>query len=553
MSHASIVIPAYEPTPALADLVATLSRDGRPIVVVDDGSSAAVKPIFDRVAAMPNVTLLVHAVNLGKGQALKTAFNHFLLHAPADSVGVVTADADGQHMAADIRRVAERLEQSPSTLVLGSRGFEGRVPLRSRFGNTVTRGVFRLLLGRPIVDTQTGLRGIPRSFLPELLAIEAGRYEFELEMLVRATAKALPIAEVRIETVYGGVGQSHFNPLRDSLRIYFVFLRFLGLSLATAGLDYLVFVMTFIATHNILGATALARGVAGTFNFSYNRAFVFQSRGEFRHEAVKYTSLVFALMWVSYALLTVFVTYLGIQVYVAKLIADGTLFVASFAIQNLFVFSDRGRAATRSQTDWDAYHEHPAALARVTRPITAHAVVDSVGRYASTPPAHIVELGGANSGFLDALHLRYPTARLTAIDTYVPVVSTARIPVINRDVLAPVVESPGADVVLSVGLIEHFDREGTARAIASHFAYARPGGLVVMTYPTPTWLYRIVRGAAERLGVWRFPDERPLMRDEVEAEIDRHGRVLFHRTLWAIVLTQGLVVACKSKSIHIHS
>src|SRR5262249_16001168 len=163
-----------------------------------------------------------HAVNLGKGQALKTAFNHYLLRCPQDSVGVVTADADGQHLPADVLRVAETLERGPATLVLGSRGFEGAVPARSRVRNVPTRLILRWLIGRSVRDTQTGLRGIPRRFLPELLAMEAGRYEFELDMLIRATEERIPIAEIPIETVYGGPAQSHFNPLRDSLRIYFV-------------------------------------------------------------------------------------------------------------------------------------------------------------------------------------------------------------------------------------------------------------------------------------------------------------------------------------------
>src|SRR4029077_1048749 len=138
------------------------------------------------LAALPQVVVLVHAVNRGKGNALKTAFNQFLLTTPVDSPGVVTADADGQHLPDDVRRVAERLERSRSSLVLGGRTFEGDVPFRSRFGNTVTRGVVRLLLGRPIFDTQPGLRGIPRGFLPELVSqAEGGHYEFELEMLVQ--------------------------------------------------------------------------------------------------------------------------------------------------------------------------------------------------------------------------------------------------------------------------------------------------------------------------------------------------------------------------------
>ena len=141
------------------------------------------------------------------------------------------------------------------------------MPLRSKFGNTVTRGVVRLLLGRPIFDTQTGLRGIPRGFLPELVQVEGGHYEFELEMLVQATKRRMTIEEIPIQTVYGGAGQSHFNPLRDSLRIYFVFLRFLGLSLATAAVDYTVFAIVFMAGHSILAAMAAARVVAGSFNF----------------------------------------------------------------------------------------------------------------------------------------------------------------------------------------------------------------------------------------------------------------------------------------------
>lgn len=341
--RAAIVIPAYEPTPALVDLVADLSRDGdRAIIAVDDGSSPASWATFEKIGSLPNVVVLTHAVNRGKGHALKTAFNHFLLNAPADSPGVVTADADGQHLPADIRRVAGRLEQSPDVLVLGGRRFEGSVPFRSRFGNTMSRGVVRLLLGRPIHDTQTGLRGIPRGFLPELVQTEGGHYEFELEMLVQATKRRMTIEEIPIETVYGGEGQSHFNPLRDSLRIYFVFLRFLGLSMATAAIDYTVFAIAFMAGHSILGAMAAARVVAGTFNFTCNRITVFKSKGPIVPEAFKYATLVVALMAVSYSLVRSLV-YLGLNVYVGKVVAEGGLFIASFALQNMLVFVDRRR------------------------------------------------------------------------------------------------------------------------------------------------------------------------------------------------------------------
>jgi glycosyltransferase involved in cell wall biosynthesis len=345
MSRAVVVIPAYEPAPLLADLVSELSGDGRAIVVVDDGSSRECAATFARAAACPNVVVLTHAVNLGKGQALKTAFNHVLLNAPADTIGVVTADADGQHVAGDIRRVAERLEQGGAALVMGSRGFEGPVPLRSRVGNVFTRGVFRLLIGRALTDTQTGLRGIPRAFLAELLAIEAGRYEFELEMLVRATERRMPIEELPIRTVYGSFARSHFSPLRDSLRIYFVFLRFIGLSMVTAAIDYTVFAIVFAGSRNILGAFIAARIVAGVFNFTANRVLVFRSRGGVPVEAGKYALLVVALMTVSYGLVTALVRVFGLNVFVGKILAEGGLFLASFALQNLVVFGGRRAAA----------------------------------------------------------------------------------------------------------------------------------------------------------------------------------------------------------------
>ncbi|HYW46766.1 MAG TPA: glycosyltransferase family 2 protein, partial [Bryobacteraceae bacterium] len=174
----AIVIPAYRPSDGLADLVRTLSERAAPaIVIVDDGSGPEYRDVFSRAAAFPNVQLLRHAVNLGKGAALKTAFNHVLCTFPA-LAGIVTADADGQHHPDDIQRVADRLMAQPESLILGSRSFDRDVPLRSRVGNVATRGIMHGLLGQKLTDTQTGLRGIPASFLPKLLRHEATGYEF---------------------------------------------------------------------------------------------------------------------------------------------------------------------------------------------------------------------------------------------------------------------------------------------------------------------------------------------------------------------------------------
>ena len=99
-----------------------------------------------------------------------------------------------------------------------------------------------------------------------------------------------------------------------------------------------------------------------------------------------------------------------------------------------------------------------------------------------------------------------------------------------------------ADLVFSVGLIEHFDREGTRQAVAAHFDLLKPGGIAVIGFPTPTPLYRLAWMAAELAGAWILHDERPLRLDEVAAAAGPHARLLSHRILWPIVFTQCLAV-----------
>lgn len=218
----ALLIPAFQPTERLVELIDAVRRAGAftSVVVVDDGSGPAFRQTFAGTAARERVTVVRHAVNLGKGAALKTGLNHLLLESP-DLIGIVTADADGQHSAEDIGRVADRLTARPDALVLGARRFEGRTPWRSRFGNAMTRVVYAALVGPKLMDTQTGLRGLPLSLVPELLRLKANRYEFEMDMLIAARNWGHPFEQVPISTIYYGDNDtSHFHPVADSVRIY---------------------------------------------------------------------------------------------------------------------------------------------------------------------------------------------------------------------------------------------------------------------------------------------------------------------------------------------
>lgn len=335
---AVIVIPAYKPESTLLSLVDELNESEMPIIIVNDGSGTSFDPIFNELKTKANITVLAHAVNLGKGQALKTAFNHFLLNFPQEIDGVITADADGQHLPKDIIHLSTVFAQRPHELILGTRTFCENTPWKSRFGNLFTRSIFKFLIGQTVQDTQTGLRAIPRAFLQQLLKTTSSGYDFELDMLILA-AKNMKICETPIQTVYKDNNKgSHFNPFIDSLKIYFVFFRFLAFSIVSGLLDFFSFSFAFFISQNIFLSESLARLFSGTCNFLFNKELVFKSKQNIIPEALKYAALCIANLIFSYALINGLV-YAGCNVYASKMTALIGLFVANFAIQRLMIFN----------------------------------------------------------------------------------------------------------------------------------------------------------------------------------------------------------------------
>lgn len=202
-------------------LVQRLNERFRRVVVVNDGSTRGLETLESVAPLVEKV--LVHPVNRGKGAALKTAFDYL------GAVDVVTADADGQHTVEDIVRVAAALKTQREGLVLGVRAFAGKVPFRSRFGNWWTRIFFFLLTGLYVRDTQTGLRGIPASLISRVRALEGERYEYEMVMLADAKRQPVKPLQIPIETIYlNDNAESHFSPLKDTIRIYRALFRYLA-------------------------------------------------------------------------------------------------------------------------------------------------------------------------------------------------------------------------------------------------------------------------------------------------------------------------------------
>jgi glycosyltransferase involved in cell wall biosynthesis len=335
-----IIIPAYQPEEILIDIAKKLCENPeQKVIVIDDGSSVDKNDIFVEVAKISGVDFLQHAENLGKGRALKTGFNHFLLHYAKDCVGVVTADADGQHIPEDIQKISQKLIDHPHDLIVGARKFKGKIPLRSKFGNNVTRLFFRLIVGVKLSDTQSGLRAIPKSFVEEMLEVTTTGYDFELDMLMRAARHHIKINEIPIHTIYlNKNNSSHFNPLIDSLKIYFVFIRFTAISIISAFLDFVFFTICYYLISNVFASIIFARTLSGIFNFVFGKCVTFRSTGRILPEGIKFLILAVLLVLISYGLITSMVNFLGMNVYVSKVISECTLFFMSFAAQRVFVF-----------------------------------------------------------------------------------------------------------------------------------------------------------------------------------------------------------------------
>ena len=334
------LIPAYMPTQAMLPMLDELYDNGFESIVVNDGSGNVFDEYFDK--AREKATVIDHPRNFGKGVALRTGLTYISGHYTSPYV-VVTLDADGQHLVSDALRVCERAAECPDALVLGSRAFDGKVPLKSKLGNSITRVVYRLATGVGVNDTQTGLRAFSDRLTKRLLAIQGDRYEYETNMLMELARDSTRILEVPIKTVYiDDNSSSHFDPIKDSVKIYKEILKFSASSLAGFGADYISFVILSLISGSVIFANINARLISATLNFSLNRKFVFKSDKSLAASAAQYFTLAAVILAMNTALLTLMTAKLGMNVFLAKIIVECVMFIFSYLAQRTVVFRKKG-------------------------------------------------------------------------------------------------------------------------------------------------------------------------------------------------------------------
>ncbi len=349
IKNMSVILPSYKPDEKLLTVLDGLAEKGfSDVIVVNDGSGSGYDGLFEKAAAFPSVTVLTHPENKGKGRALKTAFAYCIENRPA-CTGVITVDGDNQHHPDDILACCQKLSENPGQLVLGARSFSSdEVPFRSRFGNVMTRGVFRFACGIRITDTQTGLRAIPAQYLPLMLETAGERYEYETNMLLEMKTNEIPFTEVTIRTIYlDDNDSSHFNPLKDSIKIYRTIFAFLASSLASSLLDLgLFFLFVSLLAYfmpeslwNVVAATAAARVCSSLFNYLVNSKKVFRSKN--KTSLARYYVLCILQFAASAGLVSLgaFLFHAGsVGKTVIKAIVDILLFLISYQLQREWVF-----------------------------------------------------------------------------------------------------------------------------------------------------------------------------------------------------------------------
>ena len=347
-----VLIPAYKPQERLVGYVDELAVSGfRRIVVVDDGSGEGFRSVFDELEAKPFCSVLRHPSNQGKGIALKTGFAHIVEH-HRDAVGVLTADADGQHVCEDCVRVAQAMSDGSESAVIGSRNFTfGKIPFRSWLGNRWSSLSFAIVFGRWLPDTQTGLRAFPISMLPLVMTAPGERYEYEMGVLIAMVRNLAPVKTVPIRTIYeDGNASSHFSPLKDTIRINRLvlsdFFRFAGVSIASFVLDQGL-AWGFSAALHVAGVDKAgviwasgfaARLVSSVFNFSLNRSFVFKSGCGIGSAAWKYALLCLLVIVLSNVGVTA-LSFAGMPRGAAKFVCDIILCLVGYNVQSKLIFT----------------------------------------------------------------------------------------------------------------------------------------------------------------------------------------------------------------------
>lgn len=212
----SVIIPTYNNEQTIATVIEGVLEYTTDLIVVNDGSTDQTHRILSQFS---QIEIISYEKNRGKGFALKCGFQRAIELGYSHAI---TIDSDGQHNPEDIPQFLDKLELNPQALIIGTRNFRvlENVPSKNSFANKFSNFWFRLQTGIKLNDTQSGFRLYPL-FLFDKKRYFSTKYEYELEVLVRAAWRGTEIISIPVQVYYppGDLRVTHFRPFRDFGRI----------------------------------------------------------------------------------------------------------------------------------------------------------------------------------------------------------------------------------------------------------------------------------------------------------------------------------------------
>ena len=334
------LIPAYEPDERLIQLSKELYNREFELVIVDDGSGIKYYDIFKECKKIAQV--ISYDENKGKGYALKIGLKY--IKKEFNNFVVVTIDSDGQHRVEDAEKLSVFAMENKDTLVLGMRKRDKKVPIKSKLGNSITRFIYKLSTHLDVYDTQTGLRAFSEELIDMLIKIDGEKYEYEMNVLLNLARNKIKIKEIEIQTIYIENNKgSHFNVVKDSIKIYKEIIKFSLSSITSFFIDYGLYGLFTIIFNNIILSNITARLISSTYNFLINKLVVFKSDKGTLKSYIQYFLLVIAMLALNTLLLNILVNFCGINKYVAKIITELTLFIVNWIVQKKIIFKKEGK------------------------------------------------------------------------------------------------------------------------------------------------------------------------------------------------------------------
>lgn len=326
------LVPAYKPDETLLSVVGGLLDNSFEVIVVNDGSGKEYDEVFSKLT---DAKVIGFPENKGKGEALK-AGTKYIYNNFKSPYTVVTIDADGQHRVEDALRIVDYAKKHPDEFVIGKRNLklEG-TPLRSKVGNNITHFGFRQATLTHLNETQTGLRAFSDRIIDKLIDVKGSRYEYEMISLMKLARLGVKIHEVEIETVYeDGNSSSHFNPLPDSVRIYWSILKFAWPAMLCFLIDLTVFSIAFARSpglnlwqlgvfsdfYLIVICNIIARVTSTIADLIINKRVLFRNAKSKPKVILLYILLLIAVFSVDTAIV-VGLAYIGIIPFVGKIIS----------------------------------------------------------------------------------------------------------------------------------------------------------------------------------------------------------------------------------------